>query len=253
MYLLKSLAIAISMYSRIPVPLVEWNKKNMKYAMCFFPVVGVLTGIIQFAAGIILYGHTLCGRIFCSAVMTIIPCLVTGGIHLDGYADTIDALSSYGERDRKLEILKDPHTGAFAVIGLCIYFLASFALWSEAGIRHLPVIACTYVLSRSLSGISVVTFHAAKNSGLLKTFQDGAQRFRVRTVLIIWMAVSAAMMFLFAWKQAIGAVLAALITFGYYHYMSKKYFGGITGDLAGYFLQICELAMLGGTLLGSAF
>ena len=39
MYLLRSLAIAISMYSKIPVPMVDWNEKNMKYAMCFFPVV----------------------------------------------------------------------------------------------------------------------------------------------------------------------------------------------------------------------
>ena len=46
MRLLNSLAIAISMYSKIPVPMVDWNEKNMKYAMCFFPVVGVITGII---------------------------------------------------------------------------------------------------------------------------------------------------------------------------------------------------------------
>lgn len=48
MYLLNSLAIAISMYSKIPAPNVEWNEKNMKYAMCFFPVVGAVIGIIQF-------------------------------------------------------------------------------------------------------------------------------------------------------------------------------------------------------------
>ena len=47
MYLFRSLAIAISMYSKIPVPMVDWNEKNMKYAMCFFPVVGAVTGALQ--------------------------------------------------------------------------------------------------------------------------------------------------------------------------------------------------------------
>ena len=43
----ESLAIGVSMYSKIPMPRVEWNEKNMKYAMCFFPLVGVVTGILE--------------------------------------------------------------------------------------------------------------------------------------------------------------------------------------------------------------
>ena len=154
MRFLNALAIAISMYSKIPVPTVDWNDKNMKYAMCFFPVVGVVTGLLQFGAGYALLTYTSCGKLLFAAVMTLIPVLVTGGIHLDGYADTIDALSSWADREKKLEILKDPHTGAFAVIGLCAYFTAALALWSEADADMLPLAACMYLLSRALSGIS---------------------------------------------------------------------------------------------------
>ena len=64
MRLLNSLAIAISMYSKIPVPTVDWNEKNMKYAMCFFPVVGVITGILQFGIGYALLEYTSCGKFF---------------------------------------------------------------------------------------------------------------------------------------------------------------------------------------------
>ena len=185
MRLLYSLSIAISMYSKIPVPMVDWNEKNMKYAMCFFPVVGVITGLLQAGAGYLILQYTSFGMLFFAGGVALIPVLVTGGIHLEGYADTIDALSSYGDREKKLQILKDPHTGAFAVIGLCVYFAAVLALWSEADVRMLPLTACIYPFSRSLSGISVVSFQAAKNSGLLRTFQDGAQKKRVRIVLII--------------------------------------------------------------------
>ena len=229
MRLLNSLAIAISMYSKIPVPTVDWNEKNMKYAMCFFPVVGVITGILQFGIGYALLEYTSCGKFFFAAVMSLIPVLVTGGIHLDGYADTIDAISSYGDREKKLQILKDPHTGAFAVIGLCVYFVAVLALWSEAESYMLPIAACMYPLSRSLwseaesymlpiaacmyplsrslSGISVVSFHPAKNSGLLRTFQDGAQKKRVRIVLIIWACICAGLMLYLGWQQG-GAFVA---------------------------------------------
>ena len=102
------------------------------------------------------------------------------------------------------------------------------------------------MLSRSFSGISVVSFQAAKNSGLLKTFQDGAQKLRVRVVLILWAGVCGGVMLYLSWKQAVIMILAALLAFLYYYWMSRKQFGGTTGDLAGYFLQICELAMLAG-------
>ncbi len=249
MYLLRSLAIAISMYSKIPVPTVDWNEKNMKYAMCFFPVVGAAAGGLQLLIGYLLLKYTSCGNLFFAIAMVLIPVIVSGGIHLDGFADTVDALSSYGDREKKLEILKDPNTGAFAVIGLCVYFLADTALWSEVTVELLPVIACTYMLSRSLSGISVVSFRAAKNSGLLRTFQDGAQKKRVRVVLIVWACVCGGIMLYLSWKTAVIVILAALFVFLYYYRMSRKQFGGITGDLAGYFLQVCELAMLAGAVL----
>lgn len=249
MYLLRSLAIAISMYSKIPVPMVDWNEKNMKYAMCFFPVVGVAAGGLQLLIGYLLLKYTSCGNLFFAITMALIPVIVSGGIHLDGFADTVDALSSYGDREKKLEILKDPNTGAFAVIGLCVYFLADTALWSEVTVELLPVIACTYMFSRSLSGISVVSFRAAKNSGLLRTFQDGAQKKRVRMVLIVWACVCGGIMLYLSWKTAAIVIIAALLVFLYYYRMSRKQFGGTTGDLAGYFLQVCELAMLAGAVL----
>ena len=249
MYLLRSLAIAISMYSKIPVPTVDWNEKNMKYAMCFFPVVGAVAGGLQLLIGYLLLKYTSCGNLFFAIAMALIPVIVSGGIHLDGFADTVDALSSYGDREKKLEILKDPNTGAFAVIGLCVYFLADTALWSEVTVELLPVIACTYMFSRSLSGISVVSFRAAKNSGLLRTFQDGAQKKRARVVLIVWACVCGGIMLYLSWKTAAIVIIAALLVFLYYYRMSRKQFGGTTGDLAGYFLQVCELAMLAGAVL----
>lgn len=244
MYLFGSLAVALALYSKIPVPIVDWNEKNMKYAICFFPVVGVVTGIVEYAAGYVLLMWTDCENLFFAAVMTLIPILVTGGIHMDGFADTVDALSSCGDRQKKLEILKDPHTGAFAIIWLCAYYLMNAALWGEADISVLPAAALIFPISRALSGISIVSFRAAKSSGLLRTFQNGAQKRRTRIVLIIWAAAGAAAMIMLCPAPGILALTAALLVFWHYYKLSKKQFGGTTGDLAGYFLQVCELSML---------
>ena len=117
-----SCVIAAAMYSRFPVPSVEWTKERMRYVFCFFPLVGVLCGVgmwlwLLLAKWLGFSAETV------GLIGTAIPILITGGIHMDGFLDTVDALSSYGDREKKLEILKDPHTGAFAIIGCGVYLL----------------------------------------------------------------------------------------------------------------------------------
>lgn len=249
MRLMQAFLIALSMYSKIPVPRAEWNEKNMKYAMCFFPVVGVVTGGCVYLAGFFLLRFTSCGSVFSGAVLTLVPILISGGIHLDGFMDTTDALSSYGDREKKLSILKDPHTGAFAILGMGCYLLWSVAVYSEVKIEMLPSLSCMFVLSRALSGFSVVTFPAAKDSGLLRTFQDKAQKKNVRIVMLLWAAAALLLLIWLDGKTGGMAALCAGGTFLYYGWMSKKKFGGITGDLAGYFLSLCEVCMATGIVL----
>ena len=244
MWLLNAMIIAIAMYSKIPMPRVDWNEKNMRYAMCFFPLVGVIIGVLEIVAGNLITVWKGEGTFFYAVVLTLIPVFITGGIHLDGFADTMDAKSSYGDREKKLEILKDPHTGAFAIISLCCYVLLCVGIFSEMRTERLFAAALVFVFSRSLSGISVVSFQAAKNSGLLRTFQDGAQKRNVRIVLIIWLLAAGVGFYLTAGLCGVAEAVVGLAVFFYYYQFSRKQFGGITGDLAGYFLQLCELFML---------
>ena len=249
MWIFNSLIIAIAMYSKIPMPQAEWNEKNMRYAMCFFPVVGVVIGAAEFAAGYALLHWLHCKPLLFSVAMTLIPVLITGGIHLDGFADTVDAMSSYAERERRLEILKDPHTGAFAIIGLCCYFLANVGIWSEIGEKKLLVACCIFAFSRAMSGLAVVSFKAAKNSGLLRTFQDGAAKRRVRVVMMLWAVLTAFILLKISPAAGTAALAMGIAIYVYYYLFSRKYFGGTTGDLAGYFMQLRELGMLAGIML----
>ncbi len=101
MIVLQTIAVAFAMFSAIPVPQFDWNEKNMRYAMCAFPLIGVVSGRCGACAGC-----CRCRVVRAGGLSPPHPRRVTGGIHLDGYADTCDALSSYGDREKKLDDLR---------------------------------------------------------------------------------------------------------------------------------------------------
>ncbi|MGN0168404.1 MAG: adenosylcobinamide-GDP ribazoletransferase [Acetatifactor sp.] len=244
MHVLKSLVIAFSIYSRIPVPQFEWKEEDMRYMLCFFPWIGAVIGVC-----ICLWNY-LCRR-FCVGEMcyaligTAIPLILTGGFHVDGFMDTMDAFHSYQSREKKLEILKDSHIGAFAVIMLAVYGLIYLGAFSEVADERLLRILCSgFFLSRCLSGISVVSFPAARKDGMLYLFAGNSRRTVVRWALYLQSA--ACICFMLFQSVCAGAIVAAsaFLAFAYYRYRSGKEFGGITGDTAGYFVLICEESMV---------
>lgn len=242
---LYSLIIAVSMYSKIPMPAVSWERERMGYVMCWFPVVGVAEGILLTFWCIV--GNKMNFPYIITAIVgAALPLLLTGGIHMDGFLDTVDARSSYGDREKKLEILKDPHIGAFGVIGSLSYlllYLGAMALLAWKGV--LWAAGPVFIMERALSGLSVVFFPCAKNSGLAAAFSDGAKRRAAGLACLAWAAAAGAWMGLLGgWACALGLAAVQLGCLGAYYRMALKEFGGITGDLAGYFLQVSEAASL---------
>lgn len=247
----ETIEVAFGMFSRVPVRQVDWNEENRKYTMLAFPLVGLVLGLCWIVVASLGKRFGL-PDFLTGALLTALPLLVVGGIHLDGYADTVDALSSHGDKEKKLAIMKDPHVGSFAVMHLAVYFLLWFAastvlagerfeVWLIAGL--------SFVLSRALSGFAVATFPMAKESGLAKSFADDADKKRVRDGLFGLLVVLAlALMAIdIVWRQfpaGFFASMAAIAVFFWYRYIAQKHLDGINGDLAGWFLSKCELWML---------
>lgn len=235
-----SFLIAFSMYSKIPMPQCEWTEENMAYAMCFFPWIGAVIGAATWAVGSFGTGIGLVPS-FYAVILTLLPWLITGGIHLDGLLDTADAMSSWQERERRLEILKDSHAGAFAIITCSVYFLFYYGVYSQANIRVFPIIGLSFILSRTLSGLAILTFPKAKKTGSVSAMARGARDRRVIIVLAVYLVLLFAGMLLLDWKLGLVCYGAALLTYWAYYRKAMKYFGGTTGDLAGCFLCLCEL------------
>ena len=244
---LRAIGMAFSLYSRIPMPRLNWESRSRALVLYAFPLVGLAVGGLEALA---LWLSRLLGLngLLTGAILTAVPIWVTGGIHLDGFCDVWDARSSHQSRERKLEILKDSHVGAFAVIHCALLLLLTCGLWSQlAGAELRPALALLPVFSRFLSAFGALTLPNARGEGMLASVTEG-ERSPARWLLLLGSLCCAA---------AVGAgdgvfllaPAAGYLTFAHYVRTAKREFGGTTGDLSGWFLQRCEFCTLAGLVL----
>ncbi len=249
MSLINSFFSAILMYSRLPAPNVEWNEENRRYSLVFFPFIGIVIGGVLILWKMI-SDYFSFGNFLRAAVCTAIPVMITGGIHIDGFCDVNDAVSSFAEKEKKLEIMKDPHVGSFAIIKLCIYFLIQTALFSEAeSLSEMSVCALGFVQSRSFSALAAVTLPNARGEGSLFNFSKPAHKKITVFAEIFYILITLGLSFFIDAASAAVAFLCGIGVFVYYVFFSKKIFGGITGDLAGYFLCLYEIWFSAGAVI----
>lgn len=243
--LLASLAITFSTYSRIPMPQVEWSEDNMRHTLSLLPLVGLVIGALYCLTDRLsaLLGFSPLLR---AALLTVLPVLVTGGIHLDGYCDTVDALASHAPREKKLAILKDSSAGGLrrhlvlrvVSADLCPDGSGGLCPHGGRGLRPQPDL-------RRLG-------HPAP--ALRPGGHGGHPEIRQPVPLVGPDPVSgssgAALVLLWGDLIAGGAALIVMIVFYFiYRAMALREFGGFTGDLAGWFIQVGELGLLAAVVL----
>ena len=234
---------AFSTFSVLPTPRIEWNAFSLKNVLAALPLVGVVIG------GALCLYHWLSGllalpAILSAVVFTILPVALSGGIHMDGFADMIDALSSHADPEKKRAILKDPHCGAFAVIGVCCYLLSYFGLcaalpldWKTTGL-----ICITHVLSRAI-GALLSLLPSGAETGMQHAFRNSASKSSL-WILILWIALSLGGAAALSPLAAGGLLLAGVCVFFYIKHTAKKLFSGMSGDLAGAGITLSAAAML---------
>lgn len=239
MTVLKSIAVAFSMYSRIPMPRFKWASEDMKYHLIFFPWIGAVIGGLEYLWLIFCTKYEITHIAFVVVAMAL-PIIVTGGFHLDGFMDTSDALASWGDKEKRLEILKDSHVGAFAVIRLISLGLILFASLLSVDMNGFVAWLFSLFAIRAVSGICVVRNKKAKSDGILNTSAETAADNVVAFCLAIQFVTCtlvAGMNLGLYWTMAMLAIAVSLV---YYIYVAYSKFGGITGDLAGWFVCVGE-------------
>lgn len=252
MKILRGIAVAFSMYSRIPMPVFEWKEDDMSRGLMFFPLVGAIIGGL--AVGV--YYLTMWQQWPKAVVMCLLgllPVMITGGFHIDGYMDMTDALRSYQPKEKKLEILKDPHIGAFAVIGLLGVMLTYGAglgmLTDRWNLKAAISYGLIFVISRCFSGISSIVLKKAKKDGMLHEETKINSKLACG-VLIAQLVIADAILLYINLLTGILMLVGMIGVLIYYERVTDKQFGGVTGDTAGYLVTVSETVMV--VILGVA-
>ncbi len=222
----------------------------MRYMLAALPVVGLFIGLF------LIGWFRLCAllgfqSILFAAGVTLLPVLVTGGIHMDGYCDTVDALSSHAEPARKLAILHDPHPGAFAVVFTVVWLLSYFALATQlaGNMQTALLLLALHVMSRIMGGFAALSFPLAGSGGMLAMMQGAASTRPAKAILAVAFILCTAAMAWLSLPVGGGMTVTAVLCTLAVRRMAMRQFGGMRGDIVGYLIAVCELAMLAAMVL----
>ena len=244
MKILRRIAAAFMLYSIVPMPKNSASGEDMEGAITFLPLVGIVIALVMYLLVWLLFVGDI--PVFIRAITVIlVPLVITGRFHLDGFMDTVDAIRSYQPRERKLAIMKDPHTGSFAVTGLVMTVL--FIISGVGVILNIPAfdpglminICGIFVISRAMTAVTSLWIKKAKQDGMLVNETLGAGRIQT-AVVFTQMAVVLFIMICVRWQAALPIIAAFAVFTGWYRHMVTKEFGGVTGDTAGYFVTVSE-------------
>lgn len=215
------------------------SAEDLAAARTWFPLVGLLLGVILAGADLLMNGPF--PLLLASALLTVALALMTRALHLDGFMDTCDALFGGFERERRLEILRDPHVGAFAVVGVISLLLIKFA-----AIAALPQMNRTAILilfpclSRWAMLLVMERFPYVRSKGLGTMFFGT----RDKWPLIGGLGITLSSAILLAGIP--GVVLFAMASFIAWAVGSwaARLLGGLTGDVYGAVNEVSEASVL---------
>ncbi|MEW5757997.1 MAG: adenosylcobinamide-GDP ribazoletransferase [Candidatus Omnitrophota bacterium] len=237
---MKEFLLALQFLTIIPIRLKTISEKNIVNSLICFPLVGLLIGLILSCLNNFLnflHFGTLASAVF----LVISLVIITAGLHLDGLADTSDAMLSRKSKNGMLDVMHDSHVGVMGVLAIVSVILAKIALLFSLNFSLINVgfiLMC--VLSRYNVVLSIFLFPYARASGKAKIYMEGINReiFIIATVLTL-ISVFITWQFKGLLVMAVGSISIYLINFK----ISNK-IDGITGDTLGAVNELGELIIL---------
>ena len=225
-----------------------WTAEDFGRSTRFFPLVGLVLGICYaLAAWLLLYALGI--RSLTVALLLILPLLLTGGLHADGFMDTADGVFSGRERARKLEIMKDSRVGAFGVVSFVMLMFVQFALLSDmAPLLLVPALFVMPIIGRLAMVLAVACFPYAREDGMGKTFADMADR----STVVIAALTTAVLVLPWGVLATAALVLGTLFALLFCRTMTNI-LGGVTGDVYGAATVLTETLVLAVFSLASAY
>ena len=237
---MKKFLLALQFLTIIPIKVKSADDKEIADSLIYFPIAGLLIGLAL--AGINgLLGFLNFPRLATDAILIVSLIAITGGMHLDGLADTSDALLSVRNKDEMLKIMRDPHIGVMGVIGIISILLLKIAFLFSLDPSLVPaglILMC--VLSRWSLVLCLFLFPYARQEGKAKAFAEGinSKIFILATIIAFVCALVTA--------GLKGLLILGIITLYacLFNKLISKKIGGITGDTLGAMNESAEAIVL---------
>lgn len=236
---LNGLPLALQFFSQIPIRAnLPMTKQSVTAMFLFFPLIGLIEGALLYGMSTIVPAtfHV----ILVATLLLVVRMAFTGGLHLDGLADTADAYFSYGDIARRQEILKDPRIGAFGAMAIGLALLLRLAIYLQLLTADLSLIyfLAVPVLIRSGMTLYLISTTPAKASGMAHFFREKFHYGVLTAGHFVW--ILAVVLVVPKMLLVAGALLVFLWLFKWW---TRKHFGGSSGDMCGAFVEGGELLL----------
>ncbi|HBV86160.1 MAG: adenosylcobinamide-GDP ribazoletransferase [Desulfosporosinus sp.] len=236
---MRGFLIALTFFTRIPLPIPkDVTAEEFTRSYRFYPLVGLVIGLLLWLLAKVLipyYPPLILGALLLGAEL-----MLTGGIHLDGFMDSMDGLLSARSPERILEIMKDSRVGAHASMALVGLLLLKFTLLASLTPSTLAFLIVMPMLSRWVFQIGVIGFPYARSQGLGKGFHESSQWL---PFLLSGGVIGGLSFFLVGLAGPLACGVTALII-TLMAYRISALLGGLTGDLYGAFIELSEVICL---------
>ncbi len=215
------------------------DDKTHGYSLLFYPLIGLIIGTL-----LVLLGWLLSDAppLLAAALVTAGWVLLTGGLHLDGLADSADAwMGGMGDKQKTLIIMKDPNCGMAGVTAIVLMLLLKFsALHSLFAIQEWIVLIYATVLARTLIILLFLTTSYVRNQGLgASIVNHQSRKLSVMMIITTFVALLYASDMNYIWLP-----LAAIVVFSLLRWLMIQRIQGTTGDTAGALVEISEVSVL---------
>jgi len=238
---MKNFLRALSFLTILPVGQNQLSgEKELARSMAFFPLVGLVIGLIL-SAGYYLFSLFLPRSITLWSMVGLLA-LLTRGLHLDGLADTLDGLASGGPKERILEVMRDSRIGAFGVIGLILLIGGKYLALDELSNVSIPfsLILMAVMGRNSMVLVCYQSPYARPGGGLAKPFTENLG-YRETAISL---ATAFGIALLTVGVKGILVFSGIALFSGGYRYLFIKKLGGVTGDILGGANELSELLCL---------
>ena len=205
----------------------------------YFPLVGLVLGTSYMLASWCLIAVFGWSNVV-TTTLVILPILLTGALHCDGFMDTMDGLFSGRERVRMLEIMKDSRVGSFGVVAFVALTLMNWSLLRDIPLLLIMTALFTMpIIGRMAMVLSIAFYPYARKEGMGKVFSESADGRTVFTALVT------TLLFVIPWGPAATYALVLGLAFSCLFSMyANRRLGGLTGDVYGAVETLTETVVL---------